>query len=86
MELARAIMCPANCIAPQSIVAGGKRRDVFHLETVSPGAFLDRPFLLRVRVERPRRHRDAEKELAPSYLKISVTSHNNLARLDGPVC
>jgi hypothetical protein len=38
MELARAIMCPANCIAPQSIIAGGERRDVFlHPGTVAPG-------------------------------------------------
>ena len=44
-------MGPANRIAPQSIVAGGERRDVFHTETVLPGAFLDRPFLLRMRFD-----------------------------------
>src|SRR5262245_12055845 len=72
MELARAIMCAANCVAPQSIVAGCERRDVLlHPDTVTPGAFLDRPSLLRVRGERPRRRRSAEKgdELASSHLK-----------------
>jgi hypothetical protein len=58
-------MCPANCIAPQRIVADGERRDVFHPEAATAGVFLDRPFLLRVRGERRRRRRGAEKELAP---------------------
>jgi hypothetical protein len=41
MELARAIMCPANCIAPQSIVAGSERGNVFlHPETVTPARIL----------------------------------------------
>jgi len=65
-------MRPANCIAPQSIVVGGERRDVvLHPDTVTPRAFLDRPWLLRVRGERPHRRRGAEKgdELAPSHLK-----------------
>src|SRR5258708_37821812 len=34
-------MCPANCVAPQSIVAGGKRRDVFlHPDTGTSECFL----------------------------------------------
>jgi hypothetical protein len=41
MELTRAIMCPANRVAPQSIVASGERRDVFlHAGNITAAALL----------------------------------------------
>jgi hypothetical protein len=41
MKLAGTIMRPTNCIAPQGIVVGRKRRDAsLHLRTITSGAFL----------------------------------------------